>query len=339
MGSKKAPSNGIIHVKKARPTQTKVFDAYWYFASERQKVFMARAHGHPFPWTSDPIIQNYKFTNSYRASDRTSQYLIKNVIYKEDYSELDTIFRVMLFKLFNKIETWELLESQLGDVRLSNFSPSVYGEIAQKAINAKASIYSAAYIMPSGPKSIYKGVRKHVFHFELLSSIFNSDFPKRALKSKKMAELFKVLLSIESFGPFLAYQIATDLNYTSIFNFDEMEFVVPGPGAIDGIKKCFSSLGDFSPSDVITMMAHEQQYNFNRLNIHFQSLWGRSLQLIDCQNIFCEIDKYSRVAYPEFSGISGRTRIKQKFSQSQSPLTPWYPPNWKINHLIDLNRL
>ena len=33
------------------------------------------------PWTSDYILQTYKFTNTYRASDRVSQYLINNVIY------------------------------------------------------------------------------------------------------------------------------------------------------------------------------------------------------------------------------------------------------------------
>ena len=38
--------------------------------------------GTKFPWTEDPIIAQYRFTNVYRASDRVSQYLIQNVIYK-----------------------------------------------------------------------------------------------------------------------------------------------------------------------------------------------------------------------------------------------------------------
>ena len=37
------------------------------------------------------------------------------------------------------------------------------------------------------------------------------------------------------------------------------------------------------------------------------------MQLIDCQNLFCEVDKYARHAHPEVRGISGRTRIKQSY--------------------------
>jgi hypothetical protein len=61
-----------------------VYDTYWRFAAERQKIYFDRLNQHAAPWTSDPIIQVHKFTNAYRAADRVSQYLIKNVIYRED---------------------------------------------------------------------------------------------------------------------------------------------------------------------------------------------------------------------------------------------------------------
>jgi hypothetical protein len=77
-----------------------------------------------------------------------------------------------------------------------------------------------------------------------------------------------------------------------------------------------------------------QQGEFERLNLPFQSLWGRPLQLIDCQNLFCEVDKYSRLKHPEITGISGRTRIKQKFRPNPSPVDYWYPPKWGLNEKI-----
>jgi hypothetical protein len=82
-------------------------------------------------------------------------------------------------------------------------------------------------------------------------------------------------------------------------------------------------------------MADNQEREFERLGIKFQTLWGRPLQLIDCQNLFCEVDKYARVAHPEIAGISGRTRIKQKFSPTGSLDLPWYPPKWGINSKIE----
>jgi len=111
-----------------------------------------------------------------------------------------------------------------------------------------------------------------------------------------------------------------------------MEFVKAGPGALDGISKCFTGIDKLSAEDIIAYMADTQEEHFGRLNIKFQSLWGRPLQLIDCQNLFCEISKYSRVAYPHIQGIAGRTRIKQIYSLSSRPTElPVYPESWNID--------
>jgi len=66
----------------------------------------------------------------------------------------------------------------------------------------------------------------------------------------------------------------------------------------------------------------------------FRNLWGRRLQLIDCQNLFCEVDKYARVRHPEVAGLSGRSRIKQVFEASSDRLSVWYPPKWGLNEII-----
>ena len=109
---------------------------------------------------------------------------------------------------------------------------------------------------------------------------------------------------------------------------------MPGPGARDGIRKCFYSLGDYDEADVIRWVADRQDTEFAARNLKFRSLWGRTLQLIDCQNLFCEVDKYSRVAHPEVIGLSGRTRIKQRFSPKTEDILPWFPPKWGLNEQI-----
>jgi hypothetical protein len=325
----------ISFVKKQRPKQSKVFDTYWKFAAKRQEVFFARLEGRPKPWVDDQIINEYKFTNAYRASDRVSQYLIKNVIYSKRWSMADTVFRTLLFKFFNKIETWQLLEHQFDEISIETFNVLNFDRVLENAMRAGGTIYSAAYIIPSGSGERYKGVRKHLFHLLLIDSLMKGDFLKTLKKTKSMEDGYKLLLGIESLGKFLAYQFITDLNYSAHINYSEMEFVVPGPGALDGIKKCFVSMGDYSEADIIRLMADEQELNFERLGYNFKSLWGRPLQLIDCQNLFCEVDKYSRVAHPDVSGISGRTRIKQKFNPNYSHLNVWYPPKWDINQKIN----
>ncbi len=106
----------------------------------------------PPPWTQDPVIRAHKFTNAYRASDRVSQYLIRNVIYRPDLpADADeVVFRILLFKLFNKIETWELLQEVLGPLTYGRYSFKRYDKVLDRAMTRGETIYSAAYIMPSG---------------------------------------------------------------------------------------------------------------------------------------------------------------------------------------------
>src|SRR5690606_4677480 len=270
-----------------RPTQ--VYDTYWRFAAERQQVFFRRFRGEARPWTTDPILQAFKFTNAYRASDRVSQYLIRHVIYRDDLptDTADVVFRVLLFKLFNRIETWELLEAAFGAITYSDFSFRRYDRVLTRAIDQGIKIYSAAYIMPSGGSLGHS--RKHRNHLALLERMMNNDLPSQLAASRTMQRAFDLLLAYPTIGEFLAYQYATDINYSNVTTFAETEFVVPGPGAKDGIRKCFADTGGLNDAEVIRFMADRQEVEFMRLGVSFPTLWGRRLQLIDCQNLFCEV--------------------------------------------------
>jgi hypothetical protein len=315
----------------AKPTA--VYDTYWRFAVERQAIFFRRFRGEPAPWTQDAILQDYKFTNVYRASDRVSQYLIKNVIYVGNQSPAEIGFRIILFKLFNKIETWELFKSKLGELRADTFAFNLYDSVLSQASAAGKTIYSAAYIMPSGGPG-HPG-SKHRMHLRLMEKLLHDRAFHRIADVRTMRKGFELLRAYPSFGDFLAYQYITDINYSAMTDFSEMDFVIPGPGARDGVRKCFSDLGGLSESDIIRIVAERQAEEFSRLGLQFESLWGRPLQLIDCQNLFCEVDKYARVKHPEIAGLSGRTRIKQKFSHRPLGRLPyWYPPKWRINDNI-----
>jgi len=323
----------LVIVRRRPPTPSPVFDTYWRFAAERQTVYLRRVAGGSPPWTNDPVIATFKFTNAYRAADRVSQYLIRHVIYSGDYGVRDTVFRILLFKLFNKIETWELLEETEGDLRADRFDVVRFARTLDQALQAGGTIYSAAYIMPSGPVEL-RQPRKHLTHLNLLASVLKESLPERLVAARTMAEGYELLRALPGIGPFLAYQFVIDLNYSSHLNFSESEFVMPGPGARDGLRKCFQSLGDYLESDAISWVAERQSEEFAARALNFASLWGRPLQLIDCQNLFCEVDKYARVVHPDVAGFSGRTRIKQKFTANPLALAPWFPPKWGLNERI-----
>lgn len=325
------PFDIIVRLPPARTTP--VFDSYWRLAAERQEIFFKRLEGRPAPWTEDPILLQHKFTNAYRASDRVSQFLIREVIYSGEQDFVEIFFRTILFKLFNKIETWRRLEAELGILTWSTFELARYDAVLEGMMRSGESIYSAAYIMPSGGRRA-EPERKHRMHLRLLARMIKEELPMKIADCRRMQDAFELLRAYPTFGDFLAYQYVTDLNYSDALSFSEREFVVPGPGARDGIRKCFRDQGGLNETELIRLCVDRQEEVFGELEIEFRSLWGRPLQLIDCQNLFCETDKYARVRHPEYSGFTGRTRIKQQFRRNPEPLRCFYPPKWGLNELV-----
>ncbi|WP_282636841.1 nucleotide kinase domain-containing protein, partial [Sphingobacterium thalpophilum] len=329
----KNPIKVSFLIKKIKPKPSIVYNTYWEFISKRQDVFLKRINNAEYPWSDDDIINNYKFTNVYRATDRVSQFLIRNIIYKGNQESDELLFRIILFKIFNRISTWEFLKEQLGEITFKDYSFKAYDKLLLEVLKNKEPIYSPAYIMASG-KSVFGKERKHQNHLLLIEKMINDKLPNKLQRCKSMKEVYELLLSYPTIGEFLAYQYTIDLNYSNLINFSEMEFVKAGPGAKDGITKCFTSLGDYNYEDIIKMMADNQETEFERLGIEFKNLGGRNLQLIDCQNVFCEVDKYSRMFHPEIVGISNRTRIKQKFQiEKKEQINYFFPPKWEINNL------
>ena len=331
-----APAAPMIVSKHLAPAKTTaVYDSYWRFAAERQRVFYRRILGTPWPWTENPVMAVYKFTNAYRASDRVSQYLIRKVIYRDDLSNSvdEVVFRILLFKLFNKIETWERLELALGPISFADYRFDRYDKVLSTAMAEGHRVYSAAYIMPPG-SSAFGCKAKHQNHLKLLEMMMAQALPEKLASARSMQTGFELLRAYPTIGDFLGYQFVTDVNYSQVTDFSEMDFVIPGPGARDGLRKCFADNGGLSDAELIRLMADRQEQECARLGLEFPSLWGRPLQLIDCQNLFCEVDKFARVAHPEAAGLTGRTRIKQKFAAQAQPIEFWYPPKWGINDRI-----
>lgn len=316
-------------------TPTVVFDTYWRFAAERLAMYYRRLADPFSSCTTDPILSAFRFTNTYRAADRVSQYLISEVQAGPDRSQAprEVFFRTILFKIFNRIETWEALERQLGPITWENLDATALDQALESLRRRGQSIYSAAYIMPS---PAYGHPRKHSNHVALLLQMMENRLPDRIRQAPSLRTVYELILSYPGIGPFLAFQYTIDLNYSALLDFDEADLVVAGPGALDGISKCFSDTGGATAEDVIYGMTARQEKEFARLGLRFPGLFGRPLQPIDCQNVFCEISKYARVAHPQIAGVANRTRIKQIYRPHQSPLpTPKFPSRWGLRVAIE----
>ena len=216
---------------------------YFYFIQERMNIFWRRCEDCG-KLTDDPILREYKFTNVYRACDRVSQYLIKNVIYKDldRYTPEDALLRILVFKVFNRIETWEYL-SYLTDITVDAFNVEKLSRALTRR-QANSPIFSNAYMM-TGCYSGYEGIHtKHQVWLQMIEDKFIKDRGlQKVLGARSMEEVYNQLRDYPLIGDFLAYQYTIDFNYSPYLNFDEDSFVKAGVGAVRGIKKCFISYG------------------------------------------------------------------------------------------------
>ena len=69
---------------------------------------------------------------------------------------------------------------------------------------------------------------------------------------------------------------------------------------------------------------------FEKRGYKFKTLFGRKLQLIDCQNLFCETDKYTRIYCPEISSTQNRIKIKQIYTPNLIKFDIFLPPKWGV---------
>lgn len=304
----------------------RVYDRYWYFAAERQAAFERRIGGQPAPWSTDPILQTYKFCNVFRAADRVSQYLIREVIYGSPAEPADKLFQIVLFRLFSRPETWKELTSELGRPPVIDDLGRLAGAL-DKVRQRQGRLYTHAFILCAA--DAYGQGAKYRNHVELLRHMFALDgLDQKLLCARSLQAVYELLHGYPLIGDFMAYQIAVDLNYSDLINFSENDFVQPGPGAKRGLAKVFTALGGYSPAEAIMWMVEHQDQEFDRLGLPFGGLFGRPLHAIDAQGLFCEVDKYTRVALPELA--SARKRIKAKFQPSPEPLPLFFPPKWKL---------
>jgi len=303
-----------------------VFRAYWRFAAERQLIFARRQEGMSPPWTDDPILREYRFCNAFRASDRVSQALIAAAYARDDFSAEDLVVRIVLFRFFSRPATWELIEAEVGVLTAASFDEERIGEVLDRAFDEGRRLYTAAFILCAN--DAYGHQRKHRNHLALISAMLDAGLPGRLAETRSLRAVFQLLIEWPLIGPFMAYQLAIDLNYSPLLDFDENDFTVPGPGALRGLRKVFVDLGGLSPADAVHWLVDYQERVEGEFGIAPPSLFGRRLYAIDCQNLLCEIDKYSRVAFPELE--SARTRIKQRYRPDPEPLRLAFPPKWGI---------
>ena len=271
-------------------------ELFTHYINEREAVRKAKESGQPFPWTDDPIIRDYRFTNVRRTDDTVSKWYIKNIAQNPVLSLYDKILNAILFRCWNKPQTSEIFMQPIQD--WSENTLDALGDWGAKQLDTMPDYkqYGSAYFQ-SGLKGAWKKEGHSALRmFDLMKSVVEDCVPEKIFGNNKPMFVFDTIIAINGIGSFLAYQVWVDLTYIPEFDLNEDDFTVAGPGCRLGIDMLVEDRDGMTHEEVIFHI-RDNQHALD-LDIDFQ------LTVMDIENIFCEFSKYTK----RYLGQSNRMR-------------------------------
>lgn len=295
----------------------------------RQDAFLRRLAGHPRPWSEDPLIDNYRFTNVYRLLDRNSQYLIKNVIWKGSDSTIEQFYRILLFRLFNRITTWDTF-SEASELIWAEHDHGYLIKVIDSITDAKEPLFTASYSSPqTGALHVYPGTTTAHRMIGLIERILQSDILDKIFHAENMKEIVAALKIAPGIGDFLGNQIALDFTYTQWGKkFATDDWTVPGPGAVSGLKLIYNSKAGLSTLETLQHFHSSIPAGLERYGLTFNGLQTWPFSISDTEHWICETWKYIRLSaiyLANGSSAKGGRSTKQfePIGVLESPVTPW----------------
>lgn len=254
-----------------------------YWMEERQRIYLHRQAGDPWPWTKDPILQRYRFCNTYREQDRETVWLRENWL--RPYKDHPNLwFAACLFRQIN----WSSTLAEIGFPEEWNAKRVLKILQSRKARGEK--IYTSAYLIPSrGEKEKIRYTVKRVLT-PLWKTVEKSGLPL----FERIQDAHAWLKTFYGFGPFLAYEVASDWRHTRYLcnAKDIYTWANPGPGAKRGICRLLQKdlRLPLPRSEQLRYMQEAYQWILERRNVTILP----TLEMRDIEHSMCEYDKHCR---------------------------------------------
>lgn len=314
-------------IKSAQPVlNIENFKHLYTWIKDRYAIHLKKdVWGLPAPWTDNPVIREYRFTNVRREHDKETKWVIENIcqLPEDSMSWASKMCNIILFRMFNKSETcrhfmpidfdkgvnWTKITEYFESVPKDYvFFTNAFITGGLKMACCKQLGYVSAYKNPEhGLKPEYAVVRyvESLYHEEELVALGNCTTAQ---------EFFNCLQTIPGIAYFLAYQIFVDYTYCSESLWSENEFVAAGPGAKRGLDLVFENKDGMTYEECLFWLRDNWKIICNWLQLPwnpdeiFQDLpeEDRYMNVMSLQNCHCEISKYIRA-------VTGTGRPRNKY--------------------------
>ena len=275
---------------------------FFQFMISRERLRLQKESGAPWPWSDDPILNAYKFTNVKREHDRTTRWMRQHWTEPNDNRPSgEIIFNCALFRYFGTTEFAQAVGW------LVEWSPERVAEIAAERSAAGLRVFTGAYIIPTlghrGPK--YEAVCNLI-----LSPLWNvrNNLASKAKDSQSWRLVAEAMRTMPGFGGtgFMTKEVLQDVMQTPVLRqaIDRNTWCPAGPGARRGLNRLYGRTIERRVAE--EQLVLEMQELFHQAQDNMPNFMPE-LELHDIQFQLCEFDKYERVRLGE-----GRPKSRYK---------------------------
>ena len=285
---------------------------FFGYLAERENVRLRKEAGDPWPWTDDPILQRYKFTNVKREDDATSRGLIG--LHYEPNRNADPKTILLNCALNRYFGTTEFAEAR-GWLDYDTYDPDFVEDLAADRRSRKERVFTGAYVITNGGISAPK---EQVVVQYYISELYNAipELVEIAQMTRSWRAVAKRMSKILGFGGsgFMSKETLVDTTYTNFWGTSLIEGMAAGRPAILSLP---ADWGDWSPygpgarRGAVRVLGHDDIYSVEAQSKRRDVALGVQLMLDlselstahlpfflaphDIQFGLCEFDKYERV--------------------------------------------
>lgn len=275
-------------------------DAFYAYLEEREKIRLRREAKLPAPWTDDPILREFKFTNVKRIHDRTTKEFAK-IYARHSFSEEHiALYNCAMNRYFGTV-----LWARAIGWQESHSHVEILG-CAEQEIEKGSQIFTGAYVITNGgrPEPKYVVVESYLHHFWQRAPRIVAALEASRLWEKAYEEM-RILPGFGGTG-FMSKEVLQDyliwLGYRNEslkrppveeYVTDFYTFTPVGPGARRGLNRTLHRPVEASlrPSELRAGIGALRA----SLSPRFKAYFGADLTAHDIQFGLCEFDKYERV--------------------------------------------
>jgi alpha-glutamyl/putrescinyl thymine pyrophosphorylase clade 1 len=279
------------------------YEPFFDFIKERHSIYLRRhVEKLPAPWTTDPILHKYRFTNVFRELDAVTLWYKKHIREPLHNSD-DVMMATVLFRLFNRITTCEFVFCQTAVGGFTLFEELLdRGFTDESILDAEHRIRAAigkhgpfctgAYIVNSP-----NGMDKLTGVLTMTKWVFDrrEEFLDEIKRVGTLQHAWKQFIQIDHIAGFTSYEFVSDLRHTALLENapDILTWANPGPGALRGLNRIQGRLLEQKQRPEVLLEEMRELIAASRDPANWPAEWP-ALEMREIEHSLCEFDKYQR---------------------------------------------